>query len=58
MSIYTFLDLQELEPQEDGTVSTLDEYEHDETIDLTQEVDGEELVDIWTHLEQDMHKKK
>jgi len=56
MSIFTFLQLQPVEPTDDGTVSPLDEYEHDEVIDLDQEEDGEKLIQEWDEMLKDMHE--
>jgi len=44
MSILNFLQLQPVEPTDDNTVSPLDEYQHDETIDLSADIDGAVLV--------------
>ena len=45
MSLFQYLQLQPIDPQDDGTVSDLDYYEQDDTIDLTRDADGEELVE-------------
>ena len=55
MSIFQYLKPQPIDPQEDGALSAFDEYTPDETIDLSQEVDGEELVREWTEMEQELH---
>jgi len=47
MSIYHFLQLQPVEPSDDGTVSPLDEYEADETIDLNDDISEEVLDQAW-----------
>ena len=47
MSILTFLQLQPVEPTDDGTISPLDEYEQDETIDLSADIDEEVLDQEW-----------
>lgn len=57
MSVYQYLQLQPVDPQDDGTISDLDEYQHDETIDLSEETEGEEIVHAWEELEQAMHSK-
>jgi len=44
MSILNYLQLQPVEPTDDGTVSPLDDYQQDDTIDLTHDEDGEELM--------------
>ncbi len=56
MSVFTYLQLQTVDPQDDGTTSDLDVYEHDETIDLTEETEGAEIMQAWTVLEKDMHE--
>ena len=43
MSIFNFLQLQPVEPTDDGSVSELDQYEQDDTIDLTQDITEQEL---------------
>ena len=44
MSLFQYLQLQPIDPQDDGSVSELDEYEQDEVIDLTQDEDGATLL--------------
>lgn len=56
MSVYEYLQLQPLEPQEDGTISDLDKFEIDETIDLTEEAEGTEIIQAWDRLSKDMHE--
>lgn len=46
-SIYQYLQLQPVEPNDDGTVSDLDAYQQDETIDLTQDIDEQTLDQSW-----------
>lgn len=58
MSVFHYLQLQTVDPQDDGTVSDLDMFEQDDVIDLTQEADGEELGRIWDDINKDIHKKK
>lgn len=53
MSIYKYLQLQPVDPQDDGTVSDLDEYVQDETIDLTHDIDEQALDEAWEKIEQD-----
>jgi len=55
MSLFKYLELQPIDPQEDGTVSTLDQFEQDDTIDLTQDPDGETLSREWDIIEKDLH---
>jgi hypothetical protein len=47
MSILQFLQLQPVEPSDDDTVSPLDEYVHDETIDLNDDIDESVLDQEW-----------
>lgn len=47
MSILPFLQLQPVEPTDDDTISPLDEYEHDETIDLNADIDESVLDQEW-----------
>ena len=54
MSILTFLKLQPVEPTDDGTVSPLDEYEQDETIDLSADIDEEVLDQEWSMVINDL----
>ena len=55
MSLFQYLELQPIEPQEDGTVSDLDKYDEDEVIDLTQDEDGEILVREWEEITEALH---
>jgi hypothetical protein len=55
MSLFQYLQLQPIEPQDDGTVSDLDQYEEDEVIDLSQDEDGDTLVRKLEEMVQDMH---
>lgn len=56
MSLFQYLQLQPVDPQDDGSVSDLDEYDHDEVIDLVDE-DGADLVREWEEISNDMHTK-
>jgi hypothetical protein len=47
MSILQFLQLQPVEPSDDDTVSPLDAYDHDETIDLNDDIDESVLNQEW-----------
>ncbi|MDB5162514.1 MAG: hypothetical protein JWO54_87 [Candidatus Saccharibacteria bacterium] len=58
MTLYPFLQLQTIDPQDDGTVSDLDKYEEDETFDLENDPDGESLIEKWTEITQSMHEEK
>ena len=55
MSLYQYLQLQPIDPQDDGTVSDLDEYQQDEVIDLNEDTEDQDIVQAWERLEQDMH---
>ena len=55
MSLFQYLQLQPIDPQDDGTVSDLDQYDADEVIDLTEDADGEELVREWDQIQRDLH---
>ncbi len=57
MSLFQYLQLQPVDPQDDGTVSELDQHAQDEMIDLSEDADGEELVREWERLEKDMHDR-
>ena len=56
MSLFQYLKLQPIDPQDDGTVSDLDEYAEDEVIDLSGDEDGEVLVQEWEEISNDLHK--
>ena len=47
MSILNFLQLQPVEPTDDGTISPLDAYEQDETLDLSADIDESVLDQAW-----------
>jgi hypothetical protein len=55
MSVFQYLQLQPIDPQDDGTVSDLDEYAQDEVIDLTQDEDGASLLREWEEITEDLH---
>jgi hypothetical protein len=57
MSLYPYLQLQPIDPQDDGTVSDLDKYEEDEIIDLENDPDGEYLADAWEKITKDLHEQ-
>lgn len=60
MSILQFLQLQPVEPTDDDTVSPLDDYQHDEVIDLEEEIDEavfeQKWDDVLNALEEDPEK--
>lgn len=50
-----YLQLQPVEPDDDGgSTSPLDDYAHDDTIDLSSDVDGSSLEDSWAHIVEDI----
>ena len=55
MSLFQYLQLQPIDPQEDGTISELDAYAEDETIDLSGDEDGATLIREWEQISQDLH---
>ncbi len=55
MSVYEYLELQPIDPQDDGSISELDDFKHDDTISLTNDPDGEELQAAWTHILEEYH---
>lgn len=55
MSLFQYLQLQPIDPQDDGSVSDLDQYSEDEVIDLTQDEDGATLLHEWEMIENDLH---
>lgn len=58
MSILHFLQLQPVDPTQDGTVSPLDEYEHDETIDLEADIDESVLDQEWDMVMKDLQSDR
>lgn len=54
MSLFQYLQLQPVDPRDDGSVSDLDEYSEDEKIDLSRDTDGEELAREWDEIERDL----
>lgn len=57
MSLFKYLELQPIDPQDDGSVSDLDAYLEDEVIDLSQDEDGEALARSWDKLRDDMRDR-
>ena len=55
MSLFPYLQLQPIDPQDDGTISDLDKYEEDEVIDLSSDTDGDTLEQAWEKITQDLH---
>jgi hypothetical protein len=58
MTLFPYLQLQPIDPQDDGTISDLDKYEEDEVIDLTSDTDGETLEREWDEITNDMHSEQ
>jgi len=56
MSLYEYLQLQPVDPQDDGSVSELDTYNEDDTIDLSQDIDETILNDKWDEMLGDIHE--
>lgn len=57
MSLLQYLQLQPLEPDDDGTSSSpLDDYAQDDTIDLNNDVDEQELEQSWNNIVKDIEK--
>ena len=56
MTLFHYLQLQPIDPQDDGTISDLDKYEEDEVIDLENDPDGETLAEAWEKITQDLHE--
>ena len=54
MSILQFLQLQPVEPSDDDTISPLDDYMHDEIIDLNSEIDESVLTEEWDMVMNDL----
>lgn len=54
MSILHFLQLQPVDPQDDGSKSDLDTFEEDEKIDLTHDINEQELDAAWDSILQDI----
>lgn len=55
MSLFQYLKLQPIDPQDDGSVSDLDQFAEDEVIDLSADEDGETLVQEWEEISEDLH---
>lgn len=55
MSIFKYLQLQPVDPQDDGSISELDQYAEDDTIDLSSDMDGEVLMRKLDEMARDMH---
>ncbi len=56
MSLFPYLQLQPIDPQDDGTISDLDKFEEDETFDLTSDPDGDTLEQAWEEITKDLHE--
>lgn len=58
MSLLQYLQLQPVDPQDDGSVSDLDEFKQDDTIDLTQDIDEATLDATWDRILSDNDDEK
>lgn len=56
MSILNYLQLQPVDPTDDGTISPFDQYDQDETIDLTEDIDDSVLEQAWDTVINDFHE--
>lgn len=54
MSIFPYLQLQPVDPHDDGSVSDLDQYEVDEAIDLNDDIDEVALDASWEKVIHDL----
>lgn len=54
MSIFTYLQLQPVEPSDDGTISDLDQFDADESIDLSGDIDEQEFEQKWEEVIEDL----
>ncbi len=55
MSLFKYLQLQPVDPHDDGTVSELDAYAEDEVIDLSRDEDGDTLARKWDEMTESLH---
>lgn len=58
MTLFPYLQLQPIDPQEDGTISDLDRYEEDETFDLENDTDGATIEQKLDEMIQGLHDKE
>lgn len=58
MSIFHYLQLQPVDPHDDGTVSDLDIFDQDEVIDLEEDIDEQKLDAFWEAALKDSEKDK
>lgn len=58
MTLFSYLQLQPIDPQDDGTLSELDQYEQDETFDLSSDPDGETLDQQWSEITASLNEEK
>lgn len=54
MPIFNYLQLQTVDPKDDGTVSDLDSFEADDTIDLNEDIDEQKLEAFWSAAVKDL----
>ncbi len=55
MTLFNYLQLQPVDPRDDGTVSELDAIAEDDVIDLTQETSEQEIVERLDEMLEDIH---
>jgi len=58
MTLFPYLQLQSIDPQDDGTVSDLDKFQEDETFDLSSDPDGDALIKQWSEITKSMHEEQ
>ena len=56
MSIFNYLELQPVEPNDDGQVSDLDTYDQDEVINLQEDIDELTLENGWDQVIKDLQE--
>ncbi len=54
MPIFNYLQLQPVDPKDDGSVSDLDSFDQDETIDLNEDIDEQQLEAFWQKAVEDL----
>ena len=55
MSLFEYLQLQPIDPREDGSVSEFDQYAEDETFDLSRDEDSATLIEKLEAMAEDFH---
>jgi len=54
MSIFNYLQLQPVDPKDDGSISDLDAFEQDEKFDLSEGIDEKKLEAFWQAAVEDL----